>query len=391
MKITHVLPALTKGGGERVAAELANQANLSGHEVMIIAAYPVDPAQLRNSLHPNVQVRYVSYNKSSKARIYLSMLPWIWRNRSWLSEQDIIHCHLTYGVALGATVCLLRSLFRLQRPVVIQTYHSVGMAIPMLLRWAHAKMAGRLDALVLMAEDKYWIKFVRNRPKLLSTVILNGISFGRLVHVDYDARRAYRRKIGIPDACRYVVGTIGRLEPDRKPWLYLPIFAEIVNAFGQEVHFVIGGNGSEYDHLCSLVVKYGLEKQVHLPGLIIEPQLPFSITDLYITLNVNAISGVSALEAAYLGVPVLAIQMCSDYKARQDDWIWSSTDLSEIAARATELLRDPFERQALAKRQAAHVQSNYAVESMANSYGMFYKVAVERIRPDLVLRKQQGI
>jgi len=378
MKIAHILPALTKGGGERVVVDLANQATMDGHEVTVIAAYPVNSAQLHDSLYPNVRILYVSDTVIPKRRSYLSMLPWIWRHRSWLAEQDILHCHLTYGSAFGVTVRFFRSIFRARRPAVVETYHSVGMAIPSVLRWAHARMAAGFDALALMAEDDYWRKFIKRRSALPSAVIPNGISFKGLADVDPAAKRAYRREIGIPEECRYVVGTVGMLRPDRKPWLYIPIFAQIVKVFGPEVHFVIAGDGSEYDRVCSLIAEYGIQRQVHLPGFVVESRLPISIMDLYITLNVGTVTGIAALEAAYLGAPVLAIQMCSNYKAKSEDWIWSGIDLSEVATRAIELLRNSSDRQALAARQTARVRSHHTVESMARSYYALYRASVEK-------------
>lgn len=378
VKITHVLPALTKGGGERVAADMASQAALAGHEVTIIAAWPVDSAQLRDSLHPDVRIFYVSDAIDSKLGVYLSMLSWLWRHHSWLAEQDILHCHLTYGAVFGTVVRFFRAAFGSQRPAVVETYHAVGMPIPKLHRWVHARMAARFDALAFMVEDDYWSAFIGRQSALPSAIIPNGISFQRLVNVDSVARLAYRREIGIPDECRYVVGTVGKLRPDRKPRLYIPIFAEIAKAFGPKVHFVLAGDGSEYDRMRSLIVEHGLEKQVHLTGLVIETRFPLSIMDLYLTLNVGAVTGIAALEAAYLYLPVLAIQMRSSYITQPEDWIWSSANLSEVATKAIELLRIPADRQALADRQAGHVRSHHTVESMARSYYALYRAAVER-------------
>ncbi|HIL34688.1 MAG TPA: hypothetical protein EYG28_04710, partial [Nitrospiria bacterium] len=116
MKIVHVLPALTKGGGERVVVELANHAARAGHEVSIIAAFPVDSALLPNVLHPDVRVRYVSDLVDSRVGKYLCVLPWLWRYRLWLAEQDILHCHLTYGSMFGSVVGTWRSASGTRRP-----------------------------------------------------------------------------------------------------------------------------------------------------------------------------------------------------------------------------------------------------------------------------------
>jgi len=378
VKITHVLPALTKGGGERVAADLASQAARAGHDVTIIAAWPVDSVLLRDALHPGVKVWYVSDATASKMGAYLSMLPWLWRNRFWLAGQDILHCHLTYGAVFGTAVRYFRLALGSQRPAIVETCHSAGMPVPALHRRIRARMVARFDAFALVAEDDYWCAFIQNQIALPSAIIPNGISFQALVKVEPAAQLAYRHEVGIPDECNYVVGTVGRLQPDRQPWLYLPIFAEIVSVLGSKVHFVLAGGGSEYERMRSLVIEHGLEKQVHLPGLILEPRLPLSVMDLYLTLNVGGVTGIAALEAAYLGVPVLAIQMRSNYSVQQEDWIWSSSNLSEVATRAIELLRAPVERQMLAERQASRVRSNYTVESMARSYDELYLSAIAR-------------
>ena len=378
MKITHVLNALIKGGGERVAADLASKAAGDGHEVTIIAAWPVDSAQLRDALHPEVRVLYTSHAAASKVGVYLGLLPWLWRHHFWLAEQDVLHCHLTFGAVFGSMVRFFRPILGSRKPAVVETYHSVGMPMPVLYRWVRARMAAHFDAFALMAEDDYWRTFIRRRPSLLSAIIPNGVSFQGLVDVEPATRRAYRREIGIPDECRYVVGTVGMLRSDRNPWLYIPIFAEISRILGPEVHFVLAGGGSEYERLRLLVAEHGLEKQVHLPGLVLEPRFPLSIRDIYLALNVGAVTGIAALEAAYLGLPVLAIQMRPNYKAQPEDWIWSSTNLSEVAARVIELLNLPTDRQALAERQATYVRSHYTVEAMARSYDAFYRAAIER-------------
>lgn len=380
MKIVHILPALIKGGGERVAAELANHAARAGHQVSIIAAYRVDAALLQDTLSPDVWVRYVSDSVHSRLGRYLCMLPWLWRHRLWLAEQDILHCHLTYGAVFGTAVGLWRAALGAQQPAIVETYHAVGMPIPPLHRWFHARLAARRDALALMAEDKYWRAFLTNRPGLLSAFITNGISVSRQYDVEPAIRRAYRRELGIPDECRFVIGTVGMLRPERQPWLYLPIFAEVARIFGSEVHFVLAGGGSELDRMRSLVIEHGLAEQVHLPGLILDPSLPLSIMDLYITLNVGAITGVAALEAALSNLPVLGIQMLAGYQAGPDDWIWSSTDLLEIAERAIKLLQSTTERQTLAEQQRAYARAHHTTEAMASSYYALYQAATERLQ-----------
>lgn len=378
MRIVHVVPALAKGGGERIAVELANHSARVGHQVTLIAACPVDSALLRDSLHPYVQVRYVSESVDSRVGRYLCVLPWLLRHRSWLAEQDILHCHLTFGAVFGTAAGILLWMLGAKRPSIVETYHAVGMPIPRLHRWFHARLAARRDALSLVAEDDYWRAFLADHPGLLSAIIPNGISISFQGNVDPTARRAYRLELGIPDDCRFVIGTVGRLEPDRQPWLYLTIFTEMARALGPEVHFVLAGGGTELDRMRSLVIEHGLEGRVHFPGLVIEPCLPLSIMDIYITLNVGATTGVAALEAALLNLPVLGIQMLAGYRPSPNDWIWSSANLLDVAAQSIQLLRSPSEKLELVERQRTYVRANHTSEVMASAYSQLYQAIHDR-------------
>lgn len=377
MKIAHVLPALTKGGGERVAAELANHAIQAGHEVTMIAARPVDSAQLRGTLHPDIRVLYIANARVFRLMNYFYLLPWLFQNRTWISELDILHCHLTFGAVFGTLVRVWRAISKSKKPTIIETYHSVGGPMPIFHRWLRAQMAARFDALALIAKDDYWDAFTRKHTRVLSRIILNGISDPGPIQDREQLRNAYRSELGIPDNCRLVVGTVGRLSTDRKPWLYLPIFTQIAREFGADVHFLLAGDGSEYERIRLLVKQNGLEGQIHLPGLILDPRGPMSAIDLYLTLNVGPVTGLAGLEAAYLGLPIVAIQLLDNYRSTPEDWIWSSTDLSEIGDRAICLLRAPENRQALVEKQSVFVRAHHSIEAMAQSYYEFYQSAIE--------------
>lgn len=379
MKIIHVFPTLIKGGGERVAVELANHASMAGHQVTIIVAFPVDSTLLQNEVDPRVQVLCVSDSTISKMGRYLAIFPWLWRNRSWLTKQDILHCHLTYGAVFGTIVGLCRCLTNTKQPVIVETYHAVGMNVPLFNRWFHAQLLASRDGIVLMAEDGYWKNFIMGHPKLHSEIIPNGIKVPCQGSISREARQAYRRELGIPDDCQFIIGTVGMLRPDRQPWRLLSVFAEVAQVLGEKVHFLIAGGGAEkeLDHMRSLINAKGLEGKVHLPGLVLNPDKPRSIMDLYITLNVGSITGIAALEAACSGLPVLALQMLEQYDSTHEDWIWSSADSGEVAERAISLIRSPKDRGELAEKQQTYVRANHTAGSMADSYFLFYQVAID--------------
>lgn len=133
-----------------------------------------------------------------------------------------------------------------------------------------------------------------------------------------------------------------------------------------------------------LVREHGLERQVHLSGLVVDPALPMASMDLYVTINIGPVTGVAALEAAFSGLPVIAIQMLPTYKVQPQDWIWSSNDVQAVAREAVRLLADKNAREQLAQRQTAFVRAHHTVEVMASSYYLLYERALSR-------RRSQGV
>lgn len=379
MKIAHVIPTLGFGGAERVAIELARCAALAGHEVTIFVGWEDGQQEfVRARLPEPVAIRAILQANRTRTGRYRAGFAWVRSHRRELSTFDIVHCHLTFGAFIGSLLFWYRKLSRGRKPRIVETYHAVGMRIPALKRWIHGRMALRRDALVLMASDPYWKRLVERHPRLLVRTIKNGaidpqgnagLSF---------TKEQERARLGIPAGTRLVVGTVGVLRVDRQPWLYVPIFSNLARLFGPAIHFVFGGGGPEQDRLEALLRAEGLLDRSHITGPISEPRRVMAAMDLYLTINVGPYCGVAAMEAALSGVPVMAIQLLKTYRATDDDWIWSSSDVGEISARAAELLRDETARVELGRRQQSYARQNHTVDQMCKSYQELYSLVLER-------------
>lgn len=370
MKIVHILPALTKGGGERVAVDLANHAATQGHEVTLLAAVEVDPTLLRDALRPDVEVRYIAgAGDQSRLEKYLALAPWLKRNWHWLVQHDIVHCHLSFGAFLGSIVETARRFSGGRGPAVVETYHAVGMPIPAFDRWLHSRMALRRDGLALMAEDPFWNAIAARRGARPTALIENGINVDP-VRPGPAETAAFRASLGAePDAL--IVGTVGRLAAARQPWRFVEVFARIAQA-RDDVIFYLGGDGPERERVAGAVRSYGLENRIHMPGLVTDPRLPCSAMDLYVTLNASGVTGIAALEAVAIGLPVVAIQLVESYDGA-DDWIFSSPDHEAVARKALGLLENQAARHALATGQHARLQARNSVDSMARAYYGLYR------------------
>lgn len=371
MKILHFIPSLIRGGAERVVVDLANEAAQRGHQVMVVAAtrHPVElmPAPLRE----DVEVHYIQHGGNARAA-QLRLVPWVIANRKWLLDQDIVHCHLWLGTEFGALLQKIRG--RRRHPVIVETYHAVGMPIPRHHRALHALLLYGRDAVAFMAEDPYWQRYRESRPRGFFRTIPNGVAAPVLR--DRGSADRYREVASVP-ADALVVGSISRLAGERRPDLLLEAFSGIAQAV-PHANLLIGGEGPARDSLEAAARNEGLEARVHLPGLVLDAADPLSITDLYLTVAVGPVVGVAALEAAQFGKPVIAIQLLPDYRPGADDWFWSSADPAQVSARAIELLSDETGRMALAERQQKHVSALYSADAMGAAYERLYREAQKR-------------
>jgi glycosyltransferase involved in cell wall biosynthesis len=370
MKITHLNPALTKGGAEKVLVDLANLAVAQGHEVGIVSARKVDPALLQDQVDPRVKLHFVTERATGKGASYAAMLPWLARNWHWLREQDVVHCHLTYGALLGSAIRLFRTLKRSDKPRIVETFHGVGMPLrPWQRTLAALQAAACRDGYALMAEDDYWRDFARGHPFLPLAIIPNGIADPPKSSAA--EQLAYRRAAGIPNKAP-VIGTVGRLRAERNPFATLAAFAEAAKLLGPDVHFLIAGDGPMTDAVRVEGNRLGLGERLHLPGLAVQPWVAAAVIDVYVSMNVGPITGIAGLEAAAAGVPVIAVQATADYADGTSDWIWSDPDPAKLGTEAARLMQSLKGRTALGKKQAAHVRARHSAEAMLAAYFELY-------------------
>lgn len=379
LSIVHMLPALDKGGAERVVVDLANLGVAKGHEVSVLVGWKVDERLLRVRLNPAVKVIYMAESPGGKGRRYAFALFWMLRNLGWIARKDVLHLHLTQASLLGTVVYILRNATRKPKPAVVETYHSVGMKISDRLRAIHAWSSRHRDVLVLMALDPYWRGFMARNPKLKVEFIPNGVDapIGPATQAEVND---YLAQIGMPGTATRIIGTVGGFRPSRLPETLARILIDVLKQTSDDVHALMCGGGSELGKVCALVEAEGMAHRFVLPGLVNEPRVAMSAMSVYLTVNVGEITGIAALEAAFCAVPVVAFQMDSSVKPSNENWIWASAEPEAVADSIVSLLAEPDERARIAEKQHAHVIAEYSAESMHRKYIDCYRRAIDARR-----------
>jgi len=380
-----MIPALTKGGAERVAVDLANSSARNGHMVTVVAGWKVDEQLLRVRLLPVVGVLYmIDEPPSNRLQCYRIGFAWILRNLVWLLRQDVLHLHLTQMAVFGTVLYILRWLSRVRGPAIIETYHAVGMRISDRLRYFHAWNCQWRDAIVFMALDPFWQNFISRNPALPAEMIPNGIDAPIGAAPD-DAVLAYLREIGVPRSATRIIGTVGQFRADRSPMTIARILIDVLKRTPDDVHALFVGSGPELESVRALVTMERISARFTLPGIIGEPRLAMSAMSLYLTINVGEVTGIAALEAAYCGTALVGLQMLPNELTHENNWIWSSSDPACVTERMISILADSDKLSDIAKKQHAHAVSNHAITSAYERYVKLYnriiKMRGARIAP----------
>ena len=365
MRILQVIPHLSKGGAERVVIELANSLTESGHDVSLLMKFPVDFELNQKYLDGKVKVRFISKRQMSPILIYLKLPFWIVWHWNSLRKFDVIHCHLTFGLIFGYIIFKIRKITRHKDFQLIATCHMVGGGVTSAYRYFNRRVSYAFDAFVLMAQDDYWREFIRKSKRTDIYIVANGISA--------DPALIHNSEQSVESAIR--IGTISRLIDERKPWLFLEVFAQVLKLDPKgEYRFIVGGDGPEREKLKHLAHELDLDETLVFAGLVIEPAEILSRLDLYVSLNVEDISGIAGLEAVFAGLPVVALQLSLDYVKGTSDWIWSDPNPAEVAAKILDLVKNPEKMRELSSTQHLYACREYSTEQMTRGYLKIYSI-----------------
>jgi glycosyltransferase involved in cell wall biosynthesis len=314
MKVLHVITGLDAGGAETQLAMLVRH---SRHECDVVTLY--NPGPIADQIRAEgTTVRDVGMRSNRDMRA----LP---RLRTLIADgrYDVVHTHL-YRSQIYA-----RPVARLARtPVVVTTEHSIGET-----HIERRRMTNGVRGLYLASElfsdatiavsDVVRDRLVRwGVAERKIAVIPNGLDTAALAF-DPAARARARAQFGIaPDT--YVIGTLGRLDPNKRVDMIIEALTPLLGepAGGKRTVLLVVGRGEEMEALKATAARAGVADQVIFAGFQADTAAMLAGFDLYVMASVQETFGLAALEAMASGLPVLyttcpALDGISTAQARQ--------------------------------------------------------------------------
>jgi len=292
MKVLHVITGLGVGG-----AELQLKAFLqhTRHECDVVTLYNPGPVSEMIRSGGN-RVRDLGMTRNTQLSALLTLHRLI-RTGGY----DVVHAHLYRSQVYGRPAAWLAG-----TPVVLSTEHSIGET-----HLERRKMTPGVRALYLATErfsDATIAVSEKVRDRMTAwgvrpdriTVIPNGVDLSR-VAFDPVARAAVRDQFGIGDR-DYVVGVLGRLDPNKQFDLVIEAAAPLLNG---RTKLLVVGKGEEQAHLSQVAADCGVTEQVIFAGERHDVAAMLSAMDLFVASSAQETFGLSVLEALGNGAPVL--------------------------------------------------------------------------------------
>jgi glycosyltransferase involved in cell wall biosynthesis len=292
VKVLHVITGLGVGGAE---LQLKSFLQHTRHECDVVTLY--NPGPVADMIRAGgTQVRDLGMTRNTQLPALLTLHRLI---RS--GGYDVVHVHLYRSQIYGRPAAWLAG-----TPVVLSTEHSIGET-----HLERRKMTPGVRALYLITErfsdgtiavsetvrDRMTAWGVR-RGRI--TVIPNGVDLGR-VAFDPAARTAIRNEFGIGDH-EYVVGVLGRLDPNKQFDMVIEAAAPLLN---DHTKLLVVGKGDEQAHLDQVTAECGVTDKVIFAGERHDVAAMLSAMDLFVASSAQETFGLSVLEALGNGAPVL--------------------------------------------------------------------------------------
>lgn len=362
LTIAHVLSSFALGGQERVALELAREQQAAGHRVLAFSLAP-EPEGALGSVFRALGVETKSLPKRGP-----SVDPTLaWRLARLLQDKgvDVAHTHNPQALVYGSPAASLAG------AACVHSKHGIN-PDPSRRQWLRRAASTMVDAYVAVTPSLARVAAVQGEcdPGLIH-VVPNGIDTSRFT-LDLEARRRVRAELGIPENA-WIVGTVGRLSPEKNQALLIDAMAPMLDP---RRHLVIVGDGPERQALTGHARTTLRPELVHFTGARDDiPQL-MSAFDVFALTSTSEGLPLVLLEAMAMGLPVLSTNVGGISDLIEDNvtgFLVPPGDFIGLVKQLVWLSSRPQSALDVASAARRHVLAYHSTQQMAQAYEKLYR------------------
>ncbi|MEL7567676.1 MAG: glycosyltransferase family 4 protein [Dehalobacterium sp.] len=293
-----------------------------------------------------------------------------------MSEKyDLVHCHSSKAGIVGRLAAWLQDV-----PRIVFTVHGWGVnsqqsAMGQVLLGTAERVAGWVSTdVVCVSKADYRLgkKFI-DQKKL--SVIYNGVERSEV------RRGKLRQELGLSEN-DIVIAMAARLKKPKEPLLFLQVAEKLIKTQGDNIHFILVGDGPLRGECEDFIGERKLGGQVHLLGT------REDLIDLYSDFNIFVLLSsweglpLTICEAMRAGLPVVASRVGGVEEQVVSGWngflveVNNKDNSIEIIENAVEHLKKLILDQKLCREMGANSRMNseevFDVDRMVGEYGKMY-------------------
>jgi glycosyltransferase involved in cell wall biosynthesis len=216
-------------------------------------------------------------------------------------------------------------------------------------------------------------------PRERFRVIRNGVDFDGFERPSSQAVAALRASLGASPGLP-LVGGLFRFSPEKRPELWIETAARI-GAARPDCCYALFGMGSLRNDMVALATKRGLADRLSIRDVTPEPLVALAAFDVCLLTSAAEGTPNVALEAQWLGTPVVATAGGGTPEALDLDaagWLVDEPDAGALAQAVLRVLAHPNLKATAALRGPAFVKSRFGMDRMLRETRDLYGITAER-------------
>lgn len=358
MHVLHVVSSLEIGGQERMILDLARGLKERGHRVTVLSlahggaltrafgTIPVVSVARRGGVEPSLTMAIADIVKELRV--------------------DAVHTHNPVALIYAGPAARWAKV-----PRLVHTKHGANPPRSRTDLLARRAVLRLCDAYVAVSEPTAQVARTLDLvPESMLRVIPNGIDVDAFIHNPAN-RLTVRQRLGIPPSA-LVVGTVGRLAPEKAHWFLVSAMKPLL---GPKTHLIIVGEGPERPRI-EKSISADLRPFVHLPGARSDIPALLSAFDIFVLSSSTEGLPLAVPEAMAAGLPVVSTAVGGLPTVIEDGRTGRLVPFGDERAlrmAIEDLLRDAGKRAAYGRAALGEARSRFGLDRVVSAYETLYQ------------------
>lgn len=230
-----------------------------------------------------------------------------------------------------------------------------------------------IDKIIAVGNETIKIAGEKGISKEKIIFIPNGVDLAK--YSGKKDRHELEKLLGEDLSGKYVILTSGRLAKRKGVAWFI---RNVMPKLSENILYIVAGSGPDKDNIQSAIEARNMQKRVKALGYVTDEvrDMLFHTSDIFVQPNIKIEDdmegfGISVIEAAYCGIPVIAAKLEGLQDAIKDGlngFLVEPCDTPGYVAKINELLADDNFRRSFGEKAKQFVINNYSWEKIAKRY-----------------------